>query len=158
MTLLAAVTCGITVVISRTTNAKLSRSISNTASTFYNYLTGGIVSLIVLLISNEIAPSWVLPYNISEYVMFFGGIVGVFSVILSNYITPKISAFQFTIILFISQIFTGIIIDWLRYDTLSIGKIIGGILVLFGLIYNTYIDYKQRNSDNLQTASPNADI
>ena len=139
------ITCGITVIISRTTNAQLSKHISNRASTFYNYLTGGIVSLIVLLISKEIAPSWVFPDSLSGYIMYLGGIVGVFSILLSNYITPKISAFQLTIILFISQIFTGIIIDWLRYDTLSIGKVIGGILVLFGLIYNTYIDYKQRN-------------
>lgn len=149
MALFAALTCGITVIVSRTTNAQLSKHISNTASTFYNYLTGGIVSLIVLLISKEIAPSWVLPNSLSGYLMFLGGIVGVFSILLSNYITPKISAFQLTIILFISQIFTGIIIDWLRYDTLSIGKIIGGILVLFGLIYNTYIDYKQQNLDKL---------
>ena len=145
MAFFAAITCGITVIISRTTNAQLSKNISNRASTFYNYLTGGIVSLIVLLISKEIAPSWVFPDNLSGYIMYLGGIVGVFSILLSNYITPKISAFQLTIILFISQIFTGIIIDWLRYDTLSIGKVIGGILVLFGLIYNTYIDYKQRN-------------
>jgi bacterial/archaeal transporter family-2 protein len=150
MALFAAITCGITVVISRTTNAQLSKHISNTASTFYNYLTGGIVSLIVLIISKEIAPAWVFPNSISGYLMFFGGIVGVFSILLSNYITPKISAFQLTIILFISQIFTGIIIDWLRYDTLSIGKIVGGFLVLLGLIYNTYVDYK-RNSDKLTT-------
>lgn len=149
MALFAALTCGITVIISRTTNAQLSKHISNTASTFYNYLTGGIVSLIVLLVSKEIAPSWVLPNNLSGYLMFLGGIVGVFSILLSNYITPRISAFQLTIILFISQIFTGIIIDWLRYDTLSIGKVIGGLLVLFGLIYNTYIDYRGQNSDKL---------
>lgn len=149
MALFAALTCGITVIVSRTTNAQLSKHISNTASTFYNYLTGGIVSLIVLLISKEIAPSWVLPNSLSGYLMFLGGIVGVFSILLSNYITPRISAFQLTIILFISQIFTGIIIDWLRYDTLSVGKVIGGLLVLFGLIYNTYIDYKQQNSDKL---------
>lgn len=150
MALFAALTCGITVIVCRTTNAQLSKHISNTASTFYNYLTGGIVSLIVLLISKEIAPSWVLPNSLSGYLMFLGGIVGVFSILLSNYITPRISAFQLTIILFISQIFTGIIIDWLRYDTLSVGKIIGGLLVLFGLIYNTYIDYKQQNSDKLK--------
>ncbi|WP_455717519.1 DMT family transporter [Anaerosporobacter sp.] len=149
MALFAAITCGITVVISRTTNASLSSYIKNTGSTFYNYLTGGIVSLIVLLLSNEIAPSWVFPNSLNGYIMYFGGIVGVFSTLLSNYITPKISAFQFTIILFISQIFTGIIIDWLLYDTLSVGKILGGILVLVGLIYNTYIDYKQRNLVNL---------
>ena len=149
MALFAALTCGITVIISRTTNAQLSKHISNTASTFYNYLTGGIVSLIVLIISKEIAPSWVLPKSFSECLMFFGGIVGVFSILLSNYITPRISAFQLTIILFISQIFTGIIIDWLRYNTLSIGKVIGGLLVLFGLIYNTYIDYRGQQSDKL---------
>lgn len=149
MALFAALTCGITIIVSRTTNAQLGKHISNTASTFYNYLTGGIISLIVLLISKEIAPSWVLPNSLSGYLMFLGGIVGVFSILLSNYITPRISAFQLTIILFISQIFTGIIIDWLRYDTLSVGKVIGGFLVLFGLIYNTYVDYKQQNSDRL---------
>lgn len=149
MTLFAALTCGITIIVSRTTNAQLSKHISNTASTFYNYLTGGIISLIVLLISKEITPSWVLPNNLNGYLMYLGGVVGVFSILLSNYITPTISAFQLTIILFISQIFTGIIIDWLRYDTLSIGKVIGGLLVLFGLIYNTYVDYKGQNLDKL---------
>ena len=147
MALFAAITCGITVVISRTTNAKLSNSITNTASTFYNYLTGFIVCLLVLFVVNETAPNWILPSSLSGYLMYFGGIVGVFSILLSNYVTPKISAFQLTIILFISQIFTGILIDWLRYNTLSVGKIIGGILVLVGLIYNTYIDLKQRSID-----------
>lgn len=148
MALFAAITCGITVVISRTTNAKLSDSRSNTTSTLYNYLTGFIVSFLVLLIVKESSPTWVIPDSLSGYLMYLGGIVGVFSILLSNYVTPKISAFQLTIILFISQIFTGILIDWLRYNTLSIGKILGGILVLVGLIYNTYIDMKERNNSN----------
>ena len=69
MAFFAAITCGITVIISRTTNAQLSKHISNRASTFYNYLTGGIVSLIVLLISKEIAPSWVFPDSLSGYII-----------------------------------------------------------------------------------------
>ncbi|WP_167957849.1 DMT family transporter [Anaerosporobacter faecicola] len=149
MELLAAFACGITIVISRTTNAQLGKSIRISASTFYNYLTGSVVALLFLLLSKETLPALSLPKTWSGTLMYLGGIVGVLSVSLSNYVTPRISAFQLTIILFISQIFTGLLIDWLRYNTLSIGKLIGGILIIFGLVYNTYIDSKQMNESNL---------
>lgn len=151
MALFAAFACGITIVISRTTNAQLGKSIHNTASTFFNYLTGSVVALLFLLLSQEVFPGLSLPKSWSGYLMYLGGIVGVLSISLSNYIAPRISAFQLTIILFISQIFTGLLIDWLRYNTLSFGKLIGGILIIIGLVYNTYIDNKQINASRSTT-------
>ena len=69
-----------------------------------------------------------------------GGLLGVIVIVLSSYITPKISAFYFTIIMFIGQLFAGIAIDYFNLNLLSPGKLIGGILVLSGLAFNQYID------------------
>jgi uncharacterized membrane protein YdcZ (DUF606 family) len=72
--------------------------------------------------------------------VYLGGLVGVIVISLSNYITPKISAFYLTLLIFIGQLFTGTIIDFFLSHELSTGKIIGGILVLIGLTYNLLVD------------------
>ncbi|PGZ06056.1 hypothetical protein COE30_22275 [Bacillus cereus] len=74
------------------------------------------------------------------FVVYLGGLVGVIVISLSNYITPKISAFYLTLLIFIGQLFMGTIIDFFMTNELSIGKIIGGILVLIGLTYNLFVD------------------
>jgi transporter family-2 protein len=74
---------------------------------------------------------------------FGGGLLGVIVIVLSSYITPKISAFYFTIIMFIGQLFAGIAIDYFNLNLLSPGKLIGGILVLVGLAFNQYIDNRK---------------
>ena len=71
--------------------------------------------------------------------VYLGGLVGVIVISLSNYITPKISAFYLTLLIFIGQLFAGTIIDLLTNE-LSIGKVIGGIFVLIGLSYNLLVD------------------
>ncbi|HEX3021602.1 MAG TPA: DMT family transporter [Lachnospiraceae bacterium] len=142
MSFLAVFTSGITVVVSRTTNAKLGKVIGNIKSTFYNYLTGLIVSILILFLSQEQMGSILPPKKVTDYVMYLGGIIGVVAIMLSNYVTPRISSFQLTIILFISQLFTGILIDWISYETFSLGKVIGGLLAILGLTYNTWIDYR----------------
>lgn len=72
-----------------------------------------------------------------------GGLVGVVVIVLSCYLTPKISAFYFTIIMFIGQLFAGIAIDYFNLNVLSPGKLIGGILVFTGLAFNQYIDNRK---------------
>jgi transporter family-2 protein len=83
---------------------------------------------------------------------YLGGMTGVLVVTLSSYITPKISAFYQTLFVFVSQLFVGIIIDYVSLNQLSAGKIVGGLLVLSGLTYNLLVDRKSEaltSSDNL---------
>ena len=49
------------------------------------------------------------------------------------------SSFYITLIIFIGQLFSGIIIDFLILKTMPLQKIIGGVLVIAGLGYNLYI-------------------
>lgn len=137
MHIVLAVLSGVTIVVSRMTNAKLGKELSTYQSTYFNYIIGFIGSMIAIAIFREkfvFAPT---VEGIRFYAMFFGGALGVVTIIISNIITPKISAFSLTIIIFVSQLFSGVILDYLLYDEFSAGKIIGGTLVLAGLIYNT---------------------
>ncbi|WP_099466718.1 DMT family transporter [Konateibacter massiliensis] len=137
MYIILAVLSGVTIVVSRMTNAKLGRELSVYQSTFFNYVIGFTGSLIAIAIFRErfvFAPT---AQGIWFYAMFLGGAVGVATVSISNIITPKISAFSLTIIIFVSQLFSGIAVDYFLYEEFSKGKLIGGALVLLGLIYNS---------------------
>jgi len=46
-----------------------------------------------------------------------------------------------TLLIFISQLFTGIVIDWMISNSFPLNKVIGGLFVVLGLGYNLYIDY-----------------
>jgi transporter family-2 protein len=50
------------------------------------------------------------------------------------------SSLYITLIIFIGQLFTGIIIDCITIKTIPLAKIIGGLLVVLGLAYNLYVD------------------
>ncbi len=66
----------------------------------------------------------------------------------SNVVIPKIPTMYTTLLIFIGQIFTGIIIDYLRLSSISKGKIIGGLLILLGMLYNSNVDKKQLSNNN----------
>lgn len=132
---------GFLVILARIINAEYARHESSAISTLLNYIIG---SAGIIIISN-------LFYNISTIntikmlstvnpLLLIGGIFGVGSVIINNYVTPKISSFYLTLFLFIGQVFTGIICDIIIDGTFSSKNLFGGIFVLVGLIINMYAD------------------
>jgi bacterial/archaeal transporter family-2 protein len=131
---------GVSIVLARTINSNLAMKIGIFQGTFFNYVIGLFFSILFLLFSNEkhniINIKW---HNIPLWA-YLGGLAGVLVVLFSNYITHKISAFYLTLLIFIGQLFAGIIIDFFTQNILSIGKVIGGALVLIGLTYNLAVD------------------
>ena len=142
--ILISIASGIIVVLSRILNTALTKNIGLMESSFFNYLTGFISALILFFIMKDsIQFSNFTDTTISAYL---GGIIGVVIVILSSVVTPKMSTFYISLIIFIGQLFTGIIIDCLTLQTIPINKIIGGLLVVGGLLYNIRIDSLQREN------------
>lgn len=136
MYILIGILAGVSIVISRITNAALSDRIGLYQSTCYNYITGLSLSLLVLLILNE-------PWPVSEgqaifsgvnIFAYFGGLLGLATIVLSNITVPKLPAFTLSLLIFISQLFTGILLDYFLYDTMSIGKLVGGVFLAAGLL------------------------
>jgi len=147
--ILLAILSGVSVVISRIINSKLAEEIGTFQGTFFNYLTGLITSTIFLLITKDyinIPPIHELNLPIYSYL---GGSIGILVVVLSNYTTPKVSSFSLTLLVFIGQLSIGIIIDYFNSNTLSVGKLIGGLFILIGLTYNIVVDKKIEESKSI---------
>ncbi|MDT2833296.1 DMT family transporter [Vagococcus carniphilus] len=137
-----AVLAGISIVVARIINANLANRIGLFQGTIFNYLTGVLFSLIFLLFSKEMLSLGNIDWKSIPIWAYLGGIVSVAVVVLSSYVTPKISVFYQTLFVFIGQLFVGIIVDFVVLNQLSIGKVIGGILVLVGLTLNLVLDTK----------------
>ncbi len=131
---------GVTRTVSRMANAQLSERIGPFQSAFYNYVLGLLCSVLTLLLSREPLPVSALTTRQIPAWAYFGGVVGVLFVVLSNLTAPKISAFSMTLLIFVGQIATGIAIDVFVHQQLSLGKIAGGVLILVGLLGSLSID------------------
>ncbi|MVX66026.1 EamA family transporter [Clostridium chromiireducens] len=137
--ILISILSGSIVVTSRILNTKLSEKVGLMQSSFFNYLTGLSASLILIVFLRD--KFLTNQFNTLPFYAYLGGLLGVIVVILSSVITPKMSSFYATLIIFIGQLFAGIVIDFLINQTISFTKIVGGLLVISGLAYNLYIDY-----------------
>jgi transporter family-2 protein len=136
--ILISIASGAIVVISRILNTRLSEKVGLMEASFFNYFTGLLSALILFaIVKDKITLSEF--YNIPFWA-YLGGALGIVVVILSSVVTPKMSSFYITLIIFIGQLFTGIIIDCITIKTIPFAKIIGGLLVVAGLAYNLHVD------------------
>ncbi|MCL2373095.1 MAG: DMT family transporter [Defluviitaleaceae bacterium] len=135
---------GVTIVTSRTLNARLSAATNVRTSTFYNYVVGLFCAILAFLLlgRGEIAFVEVLPLSASWY-MYFGGMLGVCVVLLLNVTVVKISAFYLTLLIFIGQIFSGVLVDAFLDGEVSIRIIVGGVLVGLGMCANLIVDNRK---------------
>lgn len=137
-----AIAAGVTNLLARNINSILAEKIGLFEGTFFNYITGLFFSALFLLFSGEFLNISFGLFKSVPFQAYLGGFIGVFVVSLSSLAASKISAFYLTLIMFLGQLFTGIVLDYLSTDILSIGKLIGGFLVVLGLGYNLLIDKK----------------
>lgn len=131
---------GVIIVVSRILNTKLSHEIGLIESSYFNYFTGAVTSILLFLVMGEHFNLGSLkdmpPYG------YLGGVLGVMIVILNSVVSPKLSAFYVTLLIFIGQLFTGILIDWMIAGTVPLAKILGGVIVVMGLSFNLLVDAK----------------
>lgn len=142
--IIIALAAGVTVTSARLINSNLGSKIGMLQSTFYNYVVGLSVSTIFWLISCE-GFSFTRLNGIPIWA-YCGGLVGVAIVTASSIVAQKISAFYLTITIFCGQLFTGMLIDYFVSSSFSIGKLLGGLLVILGLLYNLYVDRKTQDA------------
>jgi len=132
---------GVSIVVSRTLNAGLSSMTNMRIATFCNYMVGLVVAALALFVlgRGEMAAFYFAP-NVSTWWIYFGGVLGVCIVLISNVTVVKISAFYLTLLVFIGKIFAGILIDVVLAGYISSRNLIGGVLVAFGLCANLFLD------------------
>lgn len=130
---------GSLVIISMIMNSRVGDEIGLFQGVFINYVLGTVVSILILLFNLK---TITVASNIPWWA-YLGGVLGVVIVSISNVIIPKIPTIYTTLLIFIGQLFTGMMIDLLTHVDVSKGKVIGGLLICIGLFYNLIVDKKQ---------------
>lgn len=127
---------GVTVVLSRTVNARLAEKTGALGGSFINHLVGLPITVMLALIvtkgrmfsgaANVACKPWA----------FLGGVLGVALVLLCNLAVLRVSAFRMTLFGFVGQVFTGILIDILFGGGYAQASFYGGIIIALGICVN----------------------
>ncbi|WP_017414808.1 DMT family transporter [Clostridium tunisiense] len=135
-----AIICGGLTIVSIIINANLGQKLGVFQGGFVNYVMGLSVTLIIIALLRLTGNFQIDNFTGIPFYAYLGGFVGVMVVVASNIVIPKIPAVYSTVLIFIGQIFTGLFIDYIRIGNISIGKIVGGLIIIGGIMYNSYVD------------------
>lgn len=143
MPVIVSLLAGVSVVASRTVNARLAEGSSALCGTWINYVVGLLGALVALPLLGRAELSTPLPALSPQVWIYTGGLLGVLVVVLSNVTVARISAFYMTLLLFIGQVFTGIAVDIVMTQAFSHVNLVGGLLVAFGMALNLWLDQRR---------------
>jgi transporter family-2 protein len=144
---------GVLLVISRSYNSRLADQTSMYISTFFNYFCGLAAAIPVFLLFGMKEPVWAGFSFSPDWWIYLGGAIGVATVWLSNVVVVKIPQLYITLLMFVGQVFTGVLIDALLDGALSTANLVGGTLVALGLALNLLFE---RRASRQLTAQMNA--
>lgn len=127
---------GIAIVLSRTINAKLSQYIGELQSSFINHAVGLPIAVIVPIILEKSNIFLIFKAPSLDLWIYLGGVLGVSIVFLLNITVPRVAAFRLTLLTFVGQVFTGIVIDIFTKSEYTEATFVGGLLVATGIALN----------------------
>lgn len=130
LAVLYAVTSGVTVVLSRSVNTQLSEKIGAMHGALVNHVVGLIVSILILFFVNIET----VPFTLNNPLMYFGGVLGVVVVYLSNIVVPKVSSFNLTILSFVGQVLMGLVLDLMLTQTYSVPTLKAALIIATGIL------------------------
>ncbi len=134
---------GVTIVLARMLGARLAQNCGAPFSSLMNYITGLTGSLIAFLVTGAVTKA-AFPAPGGSIVIYLGGVLGLGSVYILNKIAHRLPATQMTLLIFVGQLFSGLLLDYFATHKFSLGTLLGGLLVLSGLAVNIWGDRKSR--------------
>ncbi|MCR0264556.1 DMT family transporter [[Clostridium] innocuum] len=149
LSVLLALLAGISIVISRSINALLAEKTNALTSSFFNYVTGCVTSMLFLLLFgiSSLSKLSQLQDN-GNLFLLLGGVIGVLNIILLNHIVPRIPPVQLTLLVFIAQLLSGMLLDSFLLNLFSLQKLAGCFLVVIGMLLYTHVSHPTNAKDN----------
>ena len=134
---------GLTLALNRHINAQLSEHTNALIATFYNYVIGLPISIAACLM---LAKPFPLPTTLAMPMwMYLGGAIGVVIVLQSNFSTHHVPALYMTFVVFVGQIFMGLVLDAFLTGAFPMQNLIGGLCVMAGLCFNVFFQKRKSN-------------
>ncbi len=142
---------GVFYVVSRSLNAAMSERAGVTVGTLYNFITGLVTAIPVLLLvgRGELGGTFTLS---PKWWIYLGGACGVACVQLSTLIVRRVSALYISLLCFIGQIFAGVALDALLSGAFSMPNFVGGLLVTAGLCLNLLLERREAKRAGVEAA------
>lgn len=149
MALCMSIASGVSGVLSRLVNARLSAYTTPIGASFTNHWTGLVGSVVLMLAAEPNIMGCLQVRGVPAWV-YVGGAVGVAMVMLWNVAGQKVSAFRLTMLSFVGQVFAGIALDLLVGNGFSQQTFVGGAFVVAGVAVNML--HEQRMKQNREGA------
>jgi transporter family-2 protein len=127
---------GFTIVLQRIVNAMLAAKAGVGHSTVMNHTTGLAASLALFAVSGFAAGA-AFPVGTLPFYYYLGGPLGALSIFALNHITKRLPNVRLTLLLFVGQAASGMLIDALILGRFSRPILIATLLVAAGLAVNT---------------------
>ena len=143
---------GALLVVSRSYNARLAEQTSVYISTFFNYVCGLATAIPVFLLLGGGEPVYRGFALSPNWWIYLGGAIGVATVWMSSVVVVKIPQLYITLLMFVGQVFMGVLIDALIDGAFSVENIVGGSFVALGLALNLLLE---RRASRKATAERN---
>lgn len=145
-----ALIAGALIIICISINGQLANKVGLIQAGMTNFFVGLISSIVYVFIVSgfSFGNLSIFEKNIPVY-YFLGGLIGSLIMVLNSLVIRKLSAVYVTILVFLGQLATGMVIDYSKFRMLSMGKIIGGILIIVGLYCYIKGDRKQQEPQDV---------
>lgn len=145
---LLALIAGALVITCISVNGRLAKEVGLVQGGITNFAVGLIAAFIYYLIANGFSFTGFFDVESSIPVYYFlGGAIGSCIMLLNSLIINKLPAVYVTILIFLGQLATGMVIDYFVGNPVSIGSIIGGVIIVIGL----YVYIKGDKKVNLKS-------
>ena len=136
---------GVTVVLSRTVNARLAERTGALEGSLVNHLAGLPVTILIAMLG---AGSGGIVHGImaggvhfpAQPWIYLGGTMGVIVVLLCNLTVPRVSAFRLTVLTFVGQVFTGLLLDVVIGKCRLDASFAGGVVISAGMAVNLMVE------------------
>ncbi|MDC7231630.1 MAG: DMT family transporter [Spirochaetales bacterium] len=148
--LFLALLSGAMVMLSGVVNAQLAKRAGLLRGTAVNYAAGVVTALIILLFMGSRPSDFSVLPSIHPVLIFGGAVLGVTIVPGLSLVIPRIPAVYSTILIFIGQCGTGLLIDYYLLDSFSRNQALGALVITAGLGAKVLVDLKGQK----KTAAP----
>lgn len=139
---LLSIAAGALVALTTSMNAALGKRVSVEGSTLINYAAGLLTSLVLALFMRRLT---VPDLSGLPAFVFLGGALGVCVVLLNCIVLPRVPVVLVTMLLFTGQVLMGMVVDALAGIPLTLGKVLGALLIVAGLVFNVWIDKGEKS-------------
>lgn len=144
--ILLAILGGVLTTLSMIVSSTLGKKIGLIQSTIIHYIGGLIGGVFILIGIGSASTLSIVDMSRMPLYIFLGGIIGVIVVYTSNIVIPKIPVVYSTLLMFSGQMLCAIIIDTIVMGEFSWQKLLGAIVVILGIFYNSKVDSKENKA------------